>query len=115
MIEDTDCKENCSFVKLGICKSSCECPNYTESIWEDKQSGQVKVVKDCSPKRILFEQTRMIGSFNRVEKEMQIVRDKVNSIDALLQQIINQSREFVKEQNKQKFEVENEKNPNLIV
>lgn len=55
MTKDTYCDKNCPFVKQGFCDKVEECPNYVESIWEDALTKECKVVKDCSPKRVMLE------------------------------------------------------------
>lgn len=44
MIKDTVC-EGCKYK---------ECPNKIESYWKDAQTGELKVVTDCAPKRSMM-------------------------------------------------------------
>lgn len=55
-MESTSCGQNCPFVKNGSCKSETECPNYVESWWMEGQETTPKLLKDCSPKRLLLQQ-----------------------------------------------------------
>jgi len=54
-MDNTVC-ENCPYVKMGLCSTSSECPNYLESWWTQGQETQPKLVKDCAPKRMLLQQ-----------------------------------------------------------
>ena len=96
-MDDTRCGDDCCFVKSGFCNKDCECPNYTETIWEEASSGKTKIVKDCAPKRTMIEQQRMVNSFNAITASNQVLRDKIDKLEGLLLQIINQSRIFFAE------------------
>jgi hypothetical protein len=55
-MEDTSCGSECAFVKNGMCKTCKECPNYVESWWTKQGETQPKIIRDCSPKRLLLQQ-----------------------------------------------------------
>lgn len=96
-MEDTRCGDECCFVKSGFCNKDTECPNYTETVWEEASSGKMKTVKDCAPKRTMIEQQRMTNSFNAVTASNQVLRDKIDRLEGLLLQIIQESKIFFAE------------------
>jgi len=97
-MEDTNCGENCAFFKSGFCLNEKECPNYTETIWEEAATGKTKVVKDCAPKRTMMEQQRAINSITAMHGAFQKLKEKVESLETMLFQIINASKKFLQEQ-----------------
>lgn len=92
-MEDTRCGENCCFVKSGFCDSDIGCPNFTETLWEEGSSGKIKTVRDCSPKRTMIEQQRMINSFAGTQASVQVLRDKIDRLEMLLVNLVNQTKE----------------------
>jgi hypothetical protein len=54
-LENTIC-ENCPYVKMGLCTDIKDCPNYVESWWTEQGGCTPKLVKDCSPKRLMIQQ-----------------------------------------------------------
>lgn len=91
-MEDTACGEDCCFVKSGFCNNETECPNFTETIWQEGNSGKIKNVKDCSPKRTVIEQQRIINCVVACQGSVQVLRDKIENLETLLLNLINQSR-----------------------
>lgn len=115
-MEDTRCGEDCCFVKSGFCNKDSECPNYTETIWEEASSGKTKIVKDCAPKRTMIEQQNMTNSFNAVTASNQVLRDKIDRLEGLLLQIIQESKIFfaeIEEGNIKALEYQEKKNENF--
>ena len=103
-MENTNCGDKCSFVKSGFCNSDCECPFYIESIWESK--GEPKVIKDCSPKRMMLEQNRMTNHFIGVQSSVQVLRDKVENLEKALVFLISRSKELMVELDKENLKLE---------
>jgi hypothetical protein len=111
-MEDTRCGENCCFVKSGFCDSDTGCPNYTETLWEESSSGKLKTVKDCSPKRTMIEQQRMINSFSATQGSVQVLRDKVDNLETLLVNLVNQTKQvFIELQEKSEVKKIQQRNP----
>lgn len=52
-MENTNCGKDCPFVKQGFCNEEKECPNYCENWWINAKDNEPKLIKDCSPKRML--------------------------------------------------------------
>lgn len=50
MIQDTADCTNCAFKT----KKGEKCPNYIETLWDEKDAVQPKIIKDCAPKRTLL-------------------------------------------------------------
>lgn len=107
-MDNTNCGTECAFVKSGFCQKDNECPFYTESIWESK--GERKVVKDCSPKRTMFEQQRMINHFTGVQSSVQVLRDKIDTLEKALLFLISRSKELMDELEKENLKIEQKEN-----
>lgn len=105
-MDDTCCGDECIFLKNGMCKKVELCPNYTESIWQETQSGKVRVVKDCAPKRTMLCQQQTLNSFDGVTASVQVLRDKVTILEDLLLTVINQSKQYLGEIEDQKQKLE---------
>lgn len=108
LMESTCCGDNCCFLKNGLCEKVEDCPNYTESVWRENSSGKVSVIKDCAPKRIMLSQQQIFNSFDAVTGSVQVLRDKVTSLEDLLVTLINQSKKRLNEQDLRRLE-QNEK------
>jgi len=97
-MENTNCGEKCCYVKNGFCESDEQCPNYLESFW--KTDKETKLVKDCSPKRMLMEQqsaiTRMIG----VQGALEQVRNRLDKLESMLNSLAHESKVYLDEQKK---------------
>lgn len=96
-MEGTSCGEDCCFVKSGFCDSEKGCPNYTESFWEETSTGKMKTVRDCAPKRTMLEQQRLVNSYTMMTGSMNELRDKIDNLEKILLQIINESKIFIAE------------------
>lgn len=106
-MENTNCGDKCAFVKSGFCNSDCECPFYAESIWESK--GETKIVKDCSTKRIMIEQQRMMNNFIGVQSSVEVMRDKLENLEKALVFLISRSKELMEELEKENLKIEHKK------
>lgn len=108
-MENTNCGKDCTFVKVGLCESDCDCPNYVETLWECGERAEIKTVKDCSPKRQLLESQKYIHRHLEIEAKIKRLTEKVESLESLLIQLINESRKFLGEVNNNKqIEVKSE-------
>ena len=104
-MENTSCGCDCPFVKQGFCATEKECPHYVESWWTLQDSKENKLVKDCSPKRLLLDSqiayNRMIGLQGAVEK----MEFTLSKLEKLLEGLITQSQKFISDKNNLKIEV----------
>lgn len=106
-MENTSCGENCCFVKAGMCKSCKECPNYVETVVENKKTGEVGIRQDCVPKRLSIDnEDQKIRDYG-VIAAVEVLRDEVNDLKNLYSQLIENSRRLV-------IDAENEKLKTLV-
>lgn len=109
-MENTSCGEKCCFVKTGFCDNETECPNYIETIWEDKKNGKMVTVKDCSPRRTMLEQQRIGNYIMSVSNQVSTLKSQVNSLEESFNHIVRQTQEFILEvQNTNKKQIELDK------
>ncbi len=94
----TSCKENCPFVKSKLCTSEKECPNYMESWWQEGGTGQPKIITDCAPKRMLIQQQIEVNRMFALQQSIEQMRNRLQSLEILLSQLLQQSKEYILEQ-----------------
>jgi hypothetical protein len=94
----TSCKENCPFVKSKLCASERECPNFMESWWQEGGTGQPKVISDCAPKRMLIQQQVEVNRMFALQQAVEQMRNRLETLEGLLGQLIQQSKEYVLQQ-----------------
>lgn len=105
-MRDTACGENCCFVKLGVCKSQEQCPNYVESIWKDEKTQEVANIKDCAPKRILLEQQQVVNRQFVLQEALSEMRDKFQRLEYLLTCLISESKTYLDQQKQDTLSIE---------
>ena len=91
-MEDTSCGDNCPFVKNGSCKDCSGCPNYIESWWTQQGATHPKLVKDCSPKRIMLQQQYLQLRVEQLTAEIQEARTQYLQVAHHLSEIIKLSK-----------------------
>ena len=74
-MENTTCGKDCPFVKQGFCNSDCECPHYVESVWVQGDTQEKKIVKDCSPKRMLIQNNAQDYKILKLQKAIEEQRN----------------------------------------
>lgn len=94
----TSCKENCPFVKAKLCATERECPNFMESWWQEGGTGQPKVITDCAPKRVLIQQQIEVNRMFALQQAVEQMRNRLETLEGLLGQLIQQSKEYVLQQ-----------------
>ena len=94
-MESTSCGEKCPFVKQGFCKHENECPHYVESWWQEGESGQPKLIRDCSPKRMLLQQQLMQYRLECVQQALEQSRNQYNELAGYLKTLIEMSKTVV--------------------
>lgn len=94
-MECTSCGENCPFVKAKLCSSEEGCPNYMESWWQENGQGQPKVIKDCSPRRLLLQQQTEVNRIFALQQAVEEMKNKFLILESSLSQLIAQSRDYV--------------------
>lgn len=99
-MEDSSCKEHCSFVKSGFCNSERECPFYVETWWKKQDEQSPKLVKDCFPKKFALEQNHLLHRFLCMQSSLEEMRNRFASLESLLTLLISQSQEVLKEETK---------------
>jgi hypothetical protein len=103
-LENSNCGDQCAFVNSGFCKCDKECPFYTESWWENVESKQPKLVKDCSPKKMMLEQNQLLHRFLCMQSVVEDVRNRMDRIEAMLLNLTSQSKEFLIEKSQESLE-----------
>ena len=106
-MEGTSCGENCCFVKQGFCKSEKECPHYVESWWIEGQTEQHKLIKDCSPKRMLLHQQILQRKLENVQQALENSKNEYHNLCQYLKTLVGMSQQVLLEN--QKTEVKDEK------
>lgn len=97
-VEDTACGIECAFVKSGFCESDRGCPFYCESIWQNQDGSQVKVVKDCSPKRSTFEVNNLHLRMKVLQSHQEDLRNRFDTLQSQLSLLIELSKEYINQQ-----------------
>jgi len=105
-MENTNCGSNCPYVKSGLCKTDCECPNFIESAWQNKD-GEIKFFKDCIPKRLMIQQNnhhqRIEGLQSALEQQRNAYSQLSSVLNDLLYQIKNISTVAIPERSKKEL------------
>lgn len=91
-MKDTSCGSNCPFVKQGFCQSEKECPNYVESWWIEGQESQPKILRDCSPKRMLLQQQLLQSRVESMQSALEQQRNENMKLTSYLAQLIEASK-----------------------
>ena len=90
-MQDTACGKDCPFVKTGFCESDAQCPNYCESVWVEAQSQEKKIVRDCVPKRLLFQNNdqnhRILALQEALEQQRNMFQIMSSNFKALFQEV----------------------------
>lgn len=87
---------NCPFVKANLCSKVEECPNYCENIWRNGQTQEVKIVKDCAPKRQLMMQQQQTTSIQWLQQSVESLRNRQEALEGVLNALISESRTVIK-------------------
>ena len=88
--------EKCPFVAMGLCGRVEECPNYCENIWRNGQTQEVKVVKDCSPKRQLIQSQHTNTRIEWLQSNIEQLTSKNEKLEASLNTLISQSQMVIR-------------------
>ena len=118
-IENTNCCENCAFVKAGLCKTDTGCPNYVESWWLEKDGVTPKMVKDCAPKRMIFMQQVEVHRMQAVQAALEQTRNECMLLQQELKTCLQQSIAYMEEkrigelENKKQILIEQKENQNV--
>ena len=114
-MENTSCGQNCPFFKQGFCASEKECPNYIETWWVEGDNSTPKLIKDCSPKRMLLQQQVLQTRLEQVSACLCESRNEYNRLATYLQSIVEASKQIInlKEEKYEKIDNSNS-NSNLL-
>lgn len=108
-MDNSNCGCECSFVKSGFCKTDRECPFYVETLWQKEGDPVPKIVKDCSPKKMMVEQNALLHRMLCTQSVVEDVRNRMDKLEQMLAQLISQSKEFILEKKFEKIESRQEK------
>lgn len=95
MTDCTACGDKCPYVQQGFCKSDTECPHYMEAWWQDQQTGNQKLVKDCAPKRLLLDSQAMFNRTISMQASIDKLEHRLAKLESLLEVLISQSKTFM--------------------
>lgn len=84
MIKDTAC-ENCPFKEQGF----KECPNYIETIWNEKDDPQPHIVRDCAPRRSLLMLQELYNRCYGIQGQINQAESEVSSLRANFSQLLS--------------------------
>lgn len=93
-MENTSCGENCPFVKSKVCVDCRDCPNYIESWWID-ENGTQKLIKDCSPKRLILQQQLMQSRLEAVQEALEQSRNEYITLSSYLKSLMEASKKII--------------------
>ena len=103
-MKNTNCGQECAFVKNGFCQSDKECPNYIETWWKSIEDEHPKLVKDCFPKKFSLEQNALLHRFLSMQSALEQVRNRMDRLEKSICQLIDIfCHENEKEHDKSKF------------
>jgi hypothetical protein len=103
-MDDTACGCDCPLVKVGVCQSDRQCPNFIEVWWKEGEQGQQKLVKDCAPRRVLLQQSDFAHRLIGVEAATCQLRDKIDLLCSILSDLTVRSQQYI---DNQKIEEQN--------
>lgn len=104
-MDDTNCGQNCAFVKSGFCKNDCECPFFVETWWELEGNPHPKKVKDCFPKKLTMEQNNLLHRHLCLQSVVEDVRNRMDRIEGMLLRLVSSSNELIAEINQDRIEL----------
>ena len=106
-MEGTACGNKCPFVIQGFCKSDRECPHYVESVWVEGSTQETKIIRDCSPKRILIQNQRLECRLEEVQKKLEVSIVEYQRLSGYLEELIKASKRVILENEKKEVQYEN--------
>lgn len=95
---DTACGCECPFVKNGFCKTDKECPHYVESWWKEGKTGDQKLVRDCSPKRLLIQSNAQFNRMDGLQAAFDSQRNQFADIGMHFQKLMEEVNVLVAQQ-----------------
>ncbi len=103
-MENSNCGDECAFVKSGFCKCDRECPFYVETWWQLEGKPDPKLVKDCFPKKFALEQNHLLHRQLCLQSVVEDVRNRMDRIETMLVNLTSQSKEFLIEKSQESLE-----------
>lgn len=86
-MKDTNCGENCCFVKQGFCKTDSECPFFIQTLWKIEGEEMPKIVKDCFPKKFALEQNRLLNKQLDLQRLNEETRNRLDNLEKSISQL----------------------------
>jgi hypothetical protein len=100
-MESTSCGEECAFVRSGLCNHEKKCPNYIETWWVTGEKQEPRMIKDCSPKRIILQQQLLQTRVEQLTEALLSSRNEYNQLSNYLKTLVEMSKAVLKEGCKQ--------------
>lgn len=86
-MKNTNCENNCAFVKAGFCETDTQCPNYVQSLWQEQGNPTPVIVSDCFPKKFALEQNLLLHRFLAMQSVLEQNRNELNDLKTLVSQL----------------------------
>lgn len=88
-MKNTNCAENCCFVKQGFCKTDKECPFFVQTWWKNDLSPDPVIVSDCFPKKFALEQNHLLTKQIVLQSAIEETRNKLDDLEKSVSQLCN--------------------------
>lgn len=86
-MKNTNCDENCCYVKQGFCKTDAECPFFVQTFWKKDDEPLPLIVKDCFPKKFALEQNYLLNKQIDLQKLIEETRNKLDCLEKSVSQL----------------------------
>ncbi|MEO8894045.1 MAG: hypothetical protein ABI417_21375 [Coleofasciculaceae cyanobacterium] len=90
-MECTNCGEKCAYVQSGFCKTDRDCPYFVETLWTHHDHPQPKLIKDCFPKKFVFEQNNLLHQMICVQSVLEELKFRIKNLEEIIKQLILQN------------------------
>lgn len=107
-MENTHCGDQCPFVKSGFCSEVTKCPNYMESWWTEQGGTVPKLVKDCSPKRLMLQQQYMQLRLEQLQASADVARSEYINVAQQFKHMLDVTEKLLTNACKPQLEQKNE-------
>jgi len=107
-MKNTNCGENCCYVKQGFCKTDSECPFFVQTWWKNDLSPDPIILSDCFPKKFALEQNHLLNKQIVLQSCIEETRNKLD----LLEKSVSQLCSILSKKLESNF---NEENNNFIL
>lgn len=90
-MKDTCNFEECYFGKLF--DKAEQCPNFMQSGWKEKEGDEIKIIKDCAPKRTFLMLQELSNRLIGLQKAQEEQRNKSDKVLLFAKRVIQNAEE----------------------